>query len=153
MPRKRVRQIQDVGTRSRTRQSHKDECDINLIVKNHTQTGIYSHVNPRTPTYGDFTQAHDLQDALALVGEAGDAFDELPAAVRAACNNDPVQLLNALANQADTMLLAELGLDVEQAPEAPLSDQISKGVAAGLAAAPKTVPAGTSATVTPQGGE
>lgn len=104
--------MKDTGVLSRTKQSFKDDCDINLIVKRHAQRGMWDHLAPHTPTYGDFTGATDLQDAIFKVDEANRDFMTLPAVLRAAVNNDPVQLLEALASEEATNDLIELGLQL-----------------------------------------
>lgn len=111
------RLVKDTGVLSRTKQSFKDDCDINLIVKRHAQRGMWDHLAPHTPTYGDFTGATDLQDAIFKVDEANRDFMTLPAALRSAVNNDPVQLLEALASEEGTEELIQLGLKIEEEQE------------------------------------
>jgi len=98
---------------SKTKQSFRDDCDINLIVKRHASTGIWENINPRVPTYGDNTLAVELQEAIHLVQAADDEFMALPPELRKAVNNDPVQLLQALAEQNATRELQEQGLPIE----------------------------------------
>lgn len=88
---------------------------------------MWAHLNPRAPTYGDFTLAVGLQEAIDLVDLAQDNFNELPAEVRSACNNDPVILLRALADPSKAQVLVDLGL--------PLSEEATAAAAA-LAEAP-----------------
>lgn len=133
--RTRERVITDCGTVSLTKQSFKDECDVNLIVKNNAQTGMWAHLNKRQPTYGDFTQALGLEAAMELVHQAQTDFDELPARVRAECCNDPVQLLHKLADPALAQGLVDLGLPLH-VPDPTLSEQITTGVVEGLAQTP-----------------
>lgn len=106
----RVRLPTHNGSETRTKQSFKDDCDINLIVKRHASTGLWSHLANRTPLYGDFTQATELQDAIEKVNAAEDEFFVLPAAVRAACNNNPVQFYNMMGAEEAVRLLADAGL-------------------------------------------
>lgn len=137
MRRKRERLIQDQGGPSLTKQSFKQECDVNFVVKNHGQRGMWDHLNPLPPTYGDFTGSLALQEATQLVEQAQLDFDSLPAEVRSACHNDPAMLLQLLANQDDTARLVELGLPLQDV-DVPLSDQIAEGVANGLASSTET---------------
>ena len=49
---------------SLTRQSFKDECDVNQIVKRYTETGMINHI-PRTPAqYGDAPEGDFLEAAI-----------------------------------------------------------------------------------------
>lgn len=142
MRRTRPRVIFECTGPSLTKQSFKQECDVNFVVKNHAQTGMWAHLNPRAPTYGDFTMAVGLEAAMDLVEQAQADFDELPADVRAACKNDPVQLLQKLADPATAKVLVDLGLPLN-VPELDLAEQIATGVTAGLA--------NTSGDATPEG--
>lgn len=108
-----------VGTLSRTKQSDKDNCDINLIVKRHASTGHVSHLNPAAPQFGDFTGAGDLKTAMDQVAAAEDRFMELPPEVRRAADNDPFQLLAMLESEQGQTELEEAGLVLTDRPEAP----------------------------------
>jgi len=62
---------------SLTRQSFKDECDVNLIVKRYTETGMINHIPRTTPQYGDAPEGDFLQAAIVNADiasqiEAGD---------------------------------------------------------------------------------
>lgn len=118
MTRERERVILDTGSVSRTKQSFKDDCDINLIVKRHASTGLWDHLAPRTPTYGDFSMATELSDAIALVNAAEADFDGLPAAVRAVCENNPVKMAEAFADPELFRELVEAGLPSTEPPRA-----------------------------------
>ncbi len=111
------------GTQQRTKQSFKDDCDVNLIVKRHASTGLWSHLNPTMPSYGDFSGVVELQDAIATVEAAELDFDALPAAVRAACNNDPVQFLMEVNDVDGVLALAEAGLPMADGWEPPATDE------------------------------
>lgn len=147
----RNRVTYDCGTDSMTKQSFKDECDVNVVVRNHAQTGMWAHLNPLAPSYGDFSQAADLQTALRLVEEAQADFDQLPASVRSACRNNPVELLQHLADPAAAKALVDLGLPVETTSPT-MEEQIASGIAAGLAKTPEPATSGEEGapqTVTP----
>ncbi len=109
------------GGKSRTKQSFRDQTDINEIVKRHAQTGLYDHLNNTQPTYGDFSQSTELLIALDTVAEARENFASLPADVRALCQNNPVQFLARLADPELFDDLVEAGLPVEDSYEVPES--------------------------------
>jgi len=69
---------------SLTRQSFKDECDVNQIVKSYTETGMINHIPRSPPQYGDapdgdFLEAAIVNADIASQIEAGtfdmDAFE------------------------------------------------------------------------------
>lgn len=124
------RHITPVGKTSRTKQSFKDDCDINLIVKRHASTGLWDHLAPVPATYGDFTASRELLAAVELVDQANASFAELPAEVRRLCDNQAVNLLYGLADEASYEMLVDAGLpglvtrrevppEVPAAPTAP----------------------------------
>lgn len=96
---------------SRTKQSFKDECDVNVVVRKYVR-GEAVQPNLREPVYGDFTLATDLQSALELVADATEVFEELPSAVRKAAGNSMVQLLAMLATEDGAQALVDAGLEV-----------------------------------------
>lgn len=109
--RHRVRSQAAQGGDTLTQQHMKQDCDINLIIKRHTETGDISHLNPNSPLYMDCTGVRDLQGAIHLVEEAEDNFATLPSAVRKACRNDPVEFVEMLYTDEGTKELGEAGLE------------------------------------------
>lgn len=71
-----------------TKQEFKEECDINTILKRFNITGQLP-TDVRMPSFGDFSTVHDFQTAVNAIAEANEAFDEMPAEVRARFGNDP----------------------------------------------------------------
>lgn len=94
---------------TRTKQSFKDECDINNIIKKFHKTGLIDFVNTRQPQYGDYS-GFDFQVAMDTVAKANEMFAELPAGVRKRFQNDPVEFVKFVsdANNQDEMI--KLGL-------------------------------------------
>lgn len=105
---------------SRAKQSFKKDCDINLIVQRHGSTGMWSHLNPIRPRYGDFSATADYQDAVELVRAAEASFMALPAEIRKECENDPAVFLASLADEQAFHRMVELGLPVEDTYEPPI---------------------------------
>lgn len=79
--------------KKRTKDSFKDECDINKIMKKYLRYGQLPALVQREPQYGDFSEVPDYQEALEIVHRAEVAFSALPAAVRRECENDPAVFL------------------------------------------------------------
>lgn len=102
-----------------TKQSDALESDVNQIVKRHIAYGVPLPVGGRPPTYGDFTSGLDFHTAMNRVTEAEQAFDALPAHVRAHCRNDPGELLDLVYDPARADELTKLGLLPEQTPVKP----------------------------------
>jgi len=154
----RVRVTAPQGGESMTQQAMKNDCDINVIIKRHAQTGNISHLNPKAPLYLDCTQVRDLAGAIELQEEALDNFATLPSAVRKACNNDPVEFMDMIHTVEGTEELAQAGLEFE--PETPQGggDQLElPGKPTGTPPEPvepiTEKPASTETPPTPQGGE
>lgn len=67
------------GVQNLARDSFRDECDPNIIVRNYAQTGLVNHINRRSPEYGEaatmtFHEALCLQADIASRSEEGE-FD------------------------------------------------------------------------------
>jgi len=112
-----------VGKISLTKQSFTDECDINKIMGRYLRTGLIEHVNPRKPSYGDFSGVTDYHEALELIDQAQEQFDMLPSAVRNLVDNSPEKLLQALTDETETAALAEAGLPMSEDYRAPQQEK------------------------------
>lgn len=108
--RSRVRQPQPVGDRSLAKQSMRDECDINRIVRQYQRTGIVSHIAERAGQFLDLPDACELQTSLEVVRQADEAFAALPSVVRDEFGNSPETFLLAFRDPAKKERLRELGL-------------------------------------------
>lgn len=99
----------------RTKQAHKDECDVNLIVRRFEKTGVLAHAAAQQAQYGDFSPV-DYREALDTVIAAERAFADLPAKVRQRFNNDPGEFLAAAENPDMRDEFIKLGL-IDEAPK------------------------------------
>lgn len=94
---------------TKTQQHNKDETDINVIVQRFGVTGVLPQArNP--PTYGDFTGINDYHQALDLIIQAQDSFNELPVTVRKHFDHDPGKFLAFIEAGPDAQLLLDFGL-------------------------------------------
>ncbi len=100
----------DQGGPSLTKQSFRDECDINFIMKKHEKTGLLDHVNKFNGYYGDLPQDVDYQSALNSVMEAEAAFASLTAPIRSQFNNNPAEFLAFVADPQNAEEIIALGL-------------------------------------------
>lgn len=98
------------------KQSFKDDCDINRIVKQFTRTGQVTHLN-RQPAHYGYAPALDFREALEMVREQEEQFAELPSQVRARFNNNPEELLEFLGDPENLEEARQLGLAEGEKPE------------------------------------
>lgn len=126
----------------RTKQAHKDECDINLIMQKFQATGVANHVNTHQANYG-FASSLTFQDAMQTVATGESMFAELPSSLRAKFHHSPREFLEFVQNPENTGEMADLGL---LTPEATKAYIVSKKAAEALPAIPvideKDLPAG-----------
>jgi phage internal scaffolding protein len=115
----------DTGSESMTKQSMKDECDINNILRQYQMTGIINHLNEAQPQYADLPEPMEYQEALNQVQAAEAAFNSLPQELRERYGNDPAGLLQALSNPAEAGFLQEQG--ILNAPALAGADAASSG--------------------------
>lgn len=103
---------------SRTKQAHKDECDINRIVKRYTAAGINPFQRPVASYNGETVEVSSktFQEALDVVIKANEAFEGLPSNVRKRFQNNPSELLAFLGDEENYDEGVKLGL-FEKRPE------------------------------------
>lgn len=121
---------------SMTKQSFKEECDINTIVRRFEATGQIDHINAAAAKglYTDLPTGLDLQAGLDMIRNAEAAFMALPAAARAHFQNDPVLFVEAMNSPSaeDLEVLDRHGLakrvpDPEPPPAGPKPDTPPEG--------------------------
>jgi len=101
-----------------TKQSFRDECNINKIMAKFQRTGLLNHYAKHAPQYMDIP-AIDYADALNIIAEAESMFEELPSTVRAKFENDPEKFLEFVQDPENLEEMREMGL---ANPTIPLSD-------------------------------
>lgn len=97
-----------------TKQSHKDECDVNKIVERFTKTGVLEFVNDRQPQFGDVTGI-DFFESMRIVAQANEMFAALPAKVRDRFGNDPKAFLDFMEDPQNRSQAVLMGLLEERA--------------------------------------
>lgn len=117
---------------SRTKQSFKQECDVNNLLKRYNKTGQLPQYIKENPTYGDFSDVTDYQEALNTVSKAMLQFEMLPSHVRARFSNSPENFLEFANRPENRKEMVNLGLAtetrVETIPGSPNLDQKRKSV-------------------------
>lgn len=119
---------------SMTHQSHKDECDINNIMRKFEKFGVLEHRNNYQGQYGDFTAVpQDYQEAMSSVLAAQEMFLELPSKIRRRFGNDPGAFLDFATDPQNGSEMVAMGLADKRAIEEPKTPS----------AAPKSPPKAT----------
>lgn len=108
--RERPRHYTVVDGESRAKQSFKDECDINNIMRKYEKTGLISHMNRHSGTYQNVPEEPDYQSALETVIKAQEMFAELPAVTRRHFENNPAKFLEFVGDPANAEKWDEVGL-------------------------------------------
>lgn len=91
----------------RTKQSFKDETDINKILMRAEKSGTISHLNKYQGQYADFSE-FDYQENLIQLTRGREMFDELPAEIRSEFQNSPAQFFNYVNDPENKERLEEL---------------------------------------------
>lgn len=93
----------------KTEQAHKNECDMNFILRDYTRTGFIRHAKNNQGRYDDVSVS-SFQDAMFLVTQAKNMFNELPSQVRKRFGNDPSEFLGFVQNPENKEEMAKLGI-------------------------------------------
>jgi len=100
--------LSDFGP-AKTKQSFKDECDINRIMSRYAATGVLDYVERREAQFADVSDI-DFLSAMQLISSSRSAFESLPSGLRSRFDNDPAKLLNFLNNNDNYQEAVSLGL-------------------------------------------
>jgi len=92
-----------------TKQSFKDECDINVLMARYESTGQLPNLNEVAPQYLDCT-GQEFNEHMNFIAGAKSLFAELPARIRSRFENDPAQFLDFCSAEKNRPELAEMGL-------------------------------------------
>lgn len=96
---------------SLTKQSFKDEADINFIVRQFGLTGQLPD-NVRIPEYRDYDTVMDYHSAMNAVRDANVSFMQLPGELRARFHNDPQAFLAFCSDPSNGPEAVKLGLAI-----------------------------------------
>ncbi|AXH77436.1 MAG: internal scaffolding protein [Microviridae sp.] len=92
-----------------TKQSAKDECDINQIMSRYMATGELPNIAERAPQYLDVTGL-EFQASMDFIAGANTLFHEMPSAIRTRFENNPALFLDFCSHEKNRPELAEMGL-------------------------------------------
>ena len=92
------------------KQSSRDECNINYIMKKYEKSGLVTHTAQYEGRYGDFIGAPEYHEAMNAVVHADNMFMSIPASVRKRFGNDPAEFLAFAQNPENAEELISMGL-------------------------------------------
>ena len=91
-----------------TKQSFKDQTDINKILKKAQRQGSISHLVKHGAQYGDFSDMPTLLEAENRLRRGREIFDELPSEVRKEFDNNAGKFFTYVNDPANSDRLREL---------------------------------------------
>lgn len=94
---------------SRTKQSFKDECDINKIMRRYNSSGVAPAMRGNG-VYGDFSTVGDYMECVSKLDKARAQFSGLSSELRARFRNDPSEMLAFVADSSNRAEAEKLGL-------------------------------------------
>lgn len=107
---------------SRTKQEFMSECDITVIMNNILKGVQQTSLTPRMYEFSDRSMRPNLHDALNVLTQAQQQFDQLPATTRDFFRNDPMELDKFLTDEKNYDKALELGLVSSDLAEARASN-------------------------------
>lgn len=110
-----LRVITKSGKTSRTKQSFKEECDINNIVRKAEKQGQLP-LRDRVAQYGDFSNVPSYQESLEVVRKAEEQFLLVGSRIRARFNNNPEEFLAFASDPRNGEEMVRLGLAMKSSP-------------------------------------
>ncbi len=124
-PLTRVRVAKHFTGTSLAKQSFKEECDINTIMRKYEKSGLIAHLNKHQGQYGNFIGFQDYHASQNQILEARESFATIPAKIRAKFNNDPATFLEFAQNPDNLDQMIEMGLAPPK-PPGPLTEATTK---------------------------
>jgi phage internal scaffolding protein len=103
-----------------TKQSFKEECDINTIMRKYQLNGELPILNQQFPQYLDCTGI-EFQTYVDYVSQARDMFMSLPSKIRNEFDNDPALFVDFCSQESNRAQLKEWGLLAPEAEKPPAS--------------------------------
>lgn len=124
MERKNVRPLSERTTApydptNKTQQAMAEACDVNMIMKQYRKTGVMTHQNANTPSYGDFSTAADYMTARNQMIAAEAGFAALSPDIRRRFDGDPEEMLRFLDNPDNLEEAVKLGMLPDPNPKPP----------------------------------
>ncbi len=99
-------------TAGKTKQSMRDECDVNFIMARYVKTGLIEHLSGGIPSFPDVSELGDYRSAIENMRSADKYFQGLPAEVRARFGHDAANFMEFLQSGASEEDLRKLSLEI-----------------------------------------
>lgn len=112
-----------------TKQSFRDECNINNIMAKFAVTGVLPETDETRGYYGDVSSLQDYQTSLNQVLKTQEVFSNLPSKIRTRFDNDPAQFVDFVSNPNNVSEMEALGLlkvEYDMPNVAPAKDLIKE---------------------------
>jgi len=106
---------------TRVEQAHRDEVNINNIVKRHGVDLIAKTAALQQFTY-DNNPNNDFQETMNAILKAQDSFESVPSEIRKQFDNNPAKFMDFIHNGDNQQQLIDWGL--AKAPETPQPVQV-----------------------------
>ena len=116
----------DAGENPALNSHFKKECDINVIMAKYQKTGAITHFNKHQAQYG-MADGQTFQDAMNLVCEAQEMFNDLPSSIRSRFGNDPAAFLDFVQDESNADEMVKLGLTEGSAEQATVTPVVAEG--------------------------
>ena len=128
---------------SRTKQSFKDQTDINRVLDRASKGASLSHLMNHQGSYGDFSDwsGETYETMLNKISRGNSIFYDLPAEVRSEFGNNPGAFFEFVNNPENSDRLEEIFPDLAK-PGKQLPDVLGAATEALTAAAERLLPAG-----------
>lgn len=101
----------------RTKQSFKDQADINFIMGRYLRSGNVDWLSRHEGTFGT-VEPQTFHECMNVVSRAKEMFADLPSAVRKRFSNSPADFMAFMADSNNIAEMRKLGL-AKPEPEAP----------------------------------
>lgn len=120
-----ISQLDCSGDTEITEQAHKDDVNINNIIKRHGMDLIQRTAQLQQGVYlTDDDPTNDFQEAMNIVTKAQQDFEAMPSQIRKKFNNNPAEFLDYVQNSANVDSLVEMGL-AQRVPPKPAPIEVT----------------------------
>ena len=95
---------------SLTQQSHAAAADVRNIIKQYDRRGLIANVNKGIAQYGDYSEINEYSEALNMVREADENFQQLPSHIREQFNNNAGLFFEFATDPKNSEKMIKMGL-------------------------------------------
>lgn len=106
----------------RTKQSFKDECDINRLVERYPDVNSEGYMKSiaqqlsDSNLYGEYDSSMDYSRAVEIVSRANEQFETLPSKLRERFGHNPVEFLDYVNDSNNLNEMISMGLAKQEIP-------------------------------------